>query len=35
QYLEQNFLRSVAKKLNGNNEPPFRKPKDPFDPMVA
>ena len=33
--IEQNFLRSVAKKLNGNNEPPYRKPKDSFDPMVA
>lgn len=33
--VEKNFLRLVAKKLNENNEPPFRKPKDPFDPMVA
>ncbi len=33
--VEKNFLRLVAKKLNGNNEPSFRKPKDPFDPMVA
>ena len=33
--IEKNFLRSVAKKLNGDNDIPFRKPKDPFDPMVA
>ena len=33
--IENFFLRSVAKKLNGNKELPFRKPKDPFDPMVA
>jgi len=33
--VEKNFLNSVAKKLNGHHDPPLRKPKDSFDPMVA
>ncbi len=33
--IEKNFLNTIAKKLNGNNDVPLRKPKDSFDPMVA
>jgi hypothetical protein len=33
--VEKNFLRFVAKKLNSNKKPPFGKPNDSFDPMVA
>ena len=33
--IEKNFLNTIAKKLNGNNNAPLRKPKDSFDPMVA
>ncbi len=33
--IEKNFLNTIAKKLNENNDTPLRKPKDSFDPMVA
>jgi hypothetical protein len=33
--VEKIFLKTVAKKLNGRNEIPVRKPKDSYDPMIA
>jgi len=33
--IEKKFLNTIAKKLNGRNDIPLRKPKDSFDPMVA